>query len=618
MRIWADVLDAAGNKLGEGPITSVISARVTRKLDGAGSVSITVPGTDSRAVDLLQNERRLIVYGNLGGSKREIGRGIVKSRSIQENESGWRLQAEGPDTLHELKLKNTLLAREYDLDTIEDVIDDLAGLASWTADVDSGLGTMYARFDGASVLKALQSIAGQNGLHFRFKSGTELEFGALGVDSGLRIIHKNQAPAELYTNDDVALIERLRVSYESEAVANWLLPIGAGEGEAALTLERSTRTSPHTIQSMTGPDGRTLYYLKDTASITTYGQIEKVGTFKDISPLSNSDTDIENAANALYDAAVAWLERHKDQQVAYSVTVKKAWATTIKPGDKIHVSYHGFVYRDGEKADYVDIDGDYWVMAATENIGHTQAVSLTLASVDRHELDNAQVVIGRLEAIELRNLKVQTHPSQATYTYVRQMDDSHDADIPVLITDAVTYLHRCQVRLVTRPFRTLAQSAAEYDLTHAHLIGLQSSAPAGTQDVWINTNWKTSLSDAGISIKTKLTIDSAGSISGRNPYVNWLPLPHEHDIDYGINDDTEYPDTLRIKINGVDRTTALGGPWGSGGSAVDVTLDITEYLNEASGGLRQEHTVKLFCDDGQGEVEAVVELFQTVQSIAVT
>ena len=55
MRLWADMYNAAGARQGGGPV-ALRSASVTRVLDGVGSITITVPGTDGRAVSRLQNE----------------------------------------------------------------------------------------------------------------------------------------------------------------------------------------------------------------------------------------------------------------------------------------------------------------------------------------------------------------------------------------------------------------------------------------------------------------------------------------------------------------------------------------------------------------------------------
>jgi hypothetical protein len=46
----------------------------------------------------------------------------------------------------------------------------------------------------------------------------------------------------------------------------------------------------------------------------------------------------------------------------------------------------------------------------------------------------------------------------------------------------------------------------------------------------------------------------------------------------GLKEVDAYPDTLNITINGIDRTAALGGPWGDGSTAFELALDITDYV----------------------------------------
>ncbi len=116
---------------------------------------------------------------------------------------------------------------------------------------------------------------------------------------------------KMIRDPSLLFVQRLPETTETTDLINWVIALGAGEGVAALTLEKSTRTSPFTVQSIVGPDGNLQYYLSDATSVATYGQIEKIISFKQIAPLSNSETDIINAANALFDAAAEWLTRHR-------------------------------------------------------------------------------------------------------------------------------------------------------------------------------------------------------------------------------------------------------------------------------------------------------------------
>ena len=98
-----------------------------------------------------------------------------------------------------------------------------------------------------------------------------------------------------------------------------------------------------------------------------------------------------------------------------------------------------------------------------------------------------------------------------------------------------------------------------------------------------------------------------------------ITLPaHNHDPDYGIYADNQYPQGVRVTIDGIDRTVALGGPWAASNAAIDIELNITDYLVNAAGGLRQNHTIVISCASGQGEVEVGVEMLCSIQAIAVS
>ncbi|HRF94838.1 MAG TPA: hypothetical protein PLZ51_06585, partial [Aggregatilineales bacterium] len=77
------------------------------------------------------------------------------------------LSASGPDSLDDLKRYSVLLNRQYNQLPRNDVLSALAGLAGWTASADETDQLLSARFDGVSVLSALQKICDQNGLHLR-------------------------------------------------------------------------------------------------------------------------------------------------------------------------------------------------------------------------------------------------------------------------------------------------------------------------------------------------------------------------------------------------------------------------------------------------------------------
>lgn len=172
---------------------------------------------------------------------RELGRGIVRKISASEASNGYPLTLSGPDQLDELRNVNCLLGRIFNGDNVDDAVDTLVSLAGWTADTTGVTGTVYARFDGTSVLRALQEIARLKGYHFRLSGDKTITFGALGDDSGLRAIQPGSSVTpELELNNDVLLIDRLTWTHDSEAIANWIVPV-SGQMDALLTLAHSTR-----------------------------------------------------------------------------------------------------------------------------------------------------------------------------------------------------------------------------------------------------------------------------------------------------------------------------------------------------------------------------------------
>ncbi len=398
MRLWVDALDGSGNKLGSGPVRNVQTATIKRKLDGVGGFSLSLAASDERELDLLQVGRRVVIYGELGGTVRELGRGTINKITIKDGAQGALMLVKGPDALIELKQKSTLPGRAYDDQAVSAVVSSLAGLAGWTATTDAGLGNVTLKFAGESALKALQTLANTLGLHFRAETGQALTFGALGADTGVRLIQRSRAHRDIYSNAQVTLIRSIRQITSSGDVVNWIIPLG----KDGLTLEHSTRSSPYTIQTMTGPDGNTIYYLADATSVAHYGQVEKVLSWSEIEALGSTSADLERAANTLYDAAATWLARSATLQQEYSVQFVKAWEQTIRPGDKVRLVYQGMVERVGGTATYISVDELLWVLDVQETLGSEgHVVSVKLGNVDREAQDALQTVANTIERVNV-------------------------------------------------------------------------------------------------------------------------------------------------------------------------------------------------------------------------
>lgn len=606
--LWVDVFNAAGTRLGDGPVQEIQSVEVNRQLDGTGTFTIRA-AVSARSIALFTNENRVKIYNEDAGGVRLIGQGIIELSNITESSAGVFLRVSGPDILQELKRKSTLRARIFNQQTLQTVASALIGLVSgWSVDVDAGIASnvVDARYDGTSVLKAFRDLAGRYGHHFRLSTDSKVvSISEFGEVTSKRIFKPQIITQAMIRDPNLLFVQRLPQTTETKDLVNWIIPLGAGEGVGQLTLEKSTRTTPYTIQNMAGPDGTTLYYLSDATSVAAYGQIEKVLTFKQLAALSNSETDIINAANALYDAAVEWLTRHKDPIVRYAVTVKNA-KENILPGDKIHINYKGqIITTKNETVDYLSIRDDFWVMEAVERVGlEEHSVDLEISNIDQREKNVAEKLAESIENIELRDLKPSISPSVRSYVYDREMDSTLSAVIPVEFTDATLELQRVRFRLKTTPFRTNVTTSAGSAHTHG-IFAFVGGAVTAVERRYSGFPGSPQVAFKGPASALATTFDSPA---------------HTHAPLFGIADDSVAPKNVTVLVNGVDKTTELFGftPLAPAGANLDVVADVgvlTNLILNASGGLRQEHTIEVKCGSQQGRVEATVEIFEINQSV---
>lgn len=643
MRLWIDILDGSNNRLGDGPIWTLKQGQVKRALDGAGSLRATLVASDPRAVALAQVGRVLQLWGEDPGGVRLLGEGIIANIRVSDDPTGVSLILDGPDVLEELKRKNTLLGRVYNQERLADVCDDLIGLVpGWSVVVDSSIASQLvdARFDGMKVLAAFQEIAKRYGHHLRAsqQSSRTLEIGPFGAASGLRAQKVETINPEALRNPDLLMVQRIQrdTVRESNNFYNVLVPLGAGEGTAALTLEKSTRNTPYPIQTLTGPDGRTLHYLATTnypsGGYTDFRTdpeaVVRVGQFKEVAPLSNSEPDIVNAANALYDAAAAELERASVVQEIYGLTVVNV-RENIQPGDTVAIDYIGQVLTNGQPLTYLAVRGDFYVLGATERVTlEGRDVQLQISNVDKFPQTEAELMFDTVEQMRLRNLKPNiTGGPPATYVFDRELAPSFPADVPIEITDAVTELLRARLRIRTSPFRSTVSTAVT--ASGGGVATTSGGGGGGTSTSEIQDQ------PGGLPVVTGPEHQNTGTIFHNHvvgdhrhgvtlpSHTHSVTIPsHTHDvtITYAIADDTETPEGITVWFQSEDVTEALFGAASLAptGGAINQVADagaLADLLRNASGGLRQLHTLEIQCTGGQGRVEVIVELFQTTQTI---
>lgn len=432
MTIWVDVYNRTTGKKQQGPIL-LNSAKVTRVLDGIGSIEFTTPLVGERAKTLLVNEAVFDLYTDLGGTRRLVGSGVITSVKYVVSGESLLISCSGHDLLQQLKRKSTLLNFAV-TGSVAAVASALASLAGWSIQVSGTWPDVSVRYDGESVIGALTSLAGAVGAHIRQgESAQTVELGAFGESLNILITNPQVNSADAFGNQKVLFLTSLEIGQTSDALATWLIPFGGGSGKAALTLEKSDRAG---IFTTTGPDGSTLYGIKDIGAISEFGEIQQTKQFSEVVPTSNTTTSQVDAANTLFDVATAWLSKYSRAVVTYKIAAINV-TQNLRPGDKVRLLFTGVVDDDGEERRYLEIDDFFYIMKVTENLGESASVNLEISSVDRFVDTAAKIVADQVKSGRVAGLKPAPTPFYFSDTLRATLTVSTPAVFPVFINDQV-------------------------------------------------------------------------------------------------------------------------------------------------------------------------------------
>lgn len=586
MRIWADVYSNQDVKIAAGVRLS--SASVSKELDNAGSFSLTFTLSDQQMFDLFTLERRVRLYIEEDNKTRLFGTGVLRKRNIPDKT---KVTFSGPDSLDALARKSTLLGLSFNNAAMSSAVATLVSLANWSATVDSDA-IVNGRFEGSSVLKALIQLVKQKGIHLR--EGIDpntIEVGAFGEAATLRAVHPGTITTEL-DQDTLVIIDNLRQTSSSQEVVNWIVPLGGGDGSAAVTLEESSHTIPSIVAN-----GSTLKYLSNQESIDAYGQIERLLKFPEIVPISTSTAARQLAADALYDYAQSWLTKNSVVLETYSMTLQKCRAV-IRPGDMIRVVYKDFIETDAGGFAPVDLNEDMWVMKVTQNVGDKGLqMTLDIATIDRLPVDDETIIADTVDAITVSTINPKPNFNQSNFFYAYDIDSTHPFTIPLVITDATLSLTRALMTIKSRPFRANTRGATP----HYHLTARVNDGT--TPGVFAVRTWTFVEQSTGNLIHASISTDAGATPRFIDSQPNGIST-----LEYGIFDDTVYPESVDIVVDGQTVATGLGTHL----SAIDTVIDITGFLNEAPGGLQSEHSIDFTCDSDQGKIEVQIELYTQI------
>lgn len=489
-RLRAEFYDASGDPIGAGPVLDIISASYSLTLNEIGTWKLVIPATLPIAGQIIAGSR-LKLYREGEGL---IYQGIVHTPRIVVPETGeYTLEIVGDSVARELVWHNTLFGLEFSNEAIDDVVDDLVSGTGWTADTETDARNLTIQYNAASIWRATVHAAEMFGWHVRENNlDRTIDVGPMGDPSGLVLQNVTHIEDEM----GVVPIRSLALASEQADLWNRVVPVGGGDGINVLTLRYSNRTSPYTIQSDTGPDGQTYWYIEDATSIAAHGERTMPLSFPDVVPLSNSDAEIRNAANALYDIAAAWLGWHATAYETYEVEIggirhyDDNGDPLIQVGDTVRLVYRGLaVDESGETYVWKDIDTNVYVIALERAFspGDLNAWRLTVSTSSQQAPGDAEAMAQAIDDL----WAVQTSKRPYTYReihgpYVESVNGSNSATFLVDFDSNVTYLHSATLRVRKRRVKSnVTGSAAGGGQTsgdggaHSHTINATSTPSGG-------------------------------------------------------------------------------------------------------------------------------------------
>jgi hypothetical protein len=416
-RLIVDMEDRNGDRIGPGPLVTVMSLDYGYRLSESGDFNAVLALSDPRASLVIPKGVVLAFWFD----EEFLFRGIVE-HTIKSVDSGGvlRLQVRGRDLTGELaeapvgdlNLTNGSGAGVTDgpaqILSVANIFND----TTWDLDTTDGYATtsasIYGQYSGESALAALIMAAQKSGEHWRVATDGTREIVWLRTDTDnnyLRAIPTAGEPVQAEDNPNVCFIQGFSEEVDAYRMITRVYPWGAGDGELRLSLKASDRVAPSGFTLSTANN-----YIESDNAVTAIGK--SIGLhvrFQDIRPISNTSADIESAANQLYDAALAYLKRHD-----FASDLKTYKLNVIKLPRRVAVGH--IVTVEYQDQGYV-VDGEEMVIIAIRNridSSGARSSDLTVSGVARWMEDASREIVSGMEQGKLFT----SHPQRGPNSYV--------------------------------------------------------------------------------------------------------------------------------------------------------------------------------------------------------
>jgi hypothetical protein len=472
MKFRIDVFTAAGSGPSGGPITDVLGVSVSERLNQVGEVSFTIPAAVAAQRGLARGNKYRIYHTTLG----YIGEFKHIESSIDASAETITIRAY--DSLINLAERVAGFRRNFSNLDFSAVAGALFNTSlGWTVSYEGG--TAFAD-------KITYSVEGENYLRmadylrkyvrgwFRREGDTAIRFGKfLSTTPVVTFVAAPLVGIEMPS--DQAIITQIARTRAGGEIANRLYPVGAGLGQAKLDLRFSNRTTAsgfaYPIQSTTISTSTSVgYYIEDTASIAQYGTVERVVAWNEIRPITNSAADLQNAGNALYDIASAYLQKYRNEIDAYTLTAVEV-PNTLRVGDLVRVQYNGVAELENGRVGWLSVANNFWVTEiarAFDAAGEPQT-SVSISANGEAVIGDTEVlydILGDVQTLKLRTQPTQTYFSRSYDTIITQKGEYITPQFNVRFGPELLAINEMYCEINVRPL-TYASAVINSDETQS-------------------------------------------------------------------------------------------------------------------------------------------------------
>lgn len=454
----------------------------------------------------------------------------------------------------------------------------LAPASAWSYDTSptapySGWDTLanppYGQFFGESILQGLTMLSRLSGENFVIgdTDRTLIWIRDNWVASGVRAIQGAPDPIAAEGNANICYIQTLRRSTKGRQVVNRCYPYGSGEGDTRLTIRGSSYAADAFADYTINKTGN---YIDYDPAFYPYTMVrERYVQFREIAPLSNTDADVQAAADALADTAMLWLAEHGYAQQYFSLSVLKLVPGRVRPGMTIDV-----LYEDAN----ISIDSTLNVLDVTWRlIGDQLRADLAVSDATVHAETDASAVSGRLEQGRILTSLPQMGPNVDTIPYAEELDDDYDAELRFWLGDEVAQVQQVLLRFRVDPLRsTIKSTGGSSTSTGSSSVASTGSSTASTT---VSDNaphaHPITIVDVGSAAGNPVHIQDPGSglnaVGGGEHTTDQANAAHSHGMDHTHGIAHTHDVTAAI-------TTAYGVFEESGGNTYAVT-ELTYLVN---------------------------------------